>query len=58
MIWWRQTPDADDWLSPDDYQDYLNERGRNLDPKSEREPVPDALLSPTERKARYRENES
>jgi hypothetical protein len=58
MIWWRQTPDGDDWLSPDDYQDYLNERGRNLDPKSEREPVPDALLSPTERKARHRENES
>jgi len=58
MIWWRQTPDGDDWLSPDDYQDYLNERGRNLDPKSEREPVPDALLSPTERKARNNENES
>ena len=52
MIWWKQTPDGDDWLSPEDYADYLSERGLNLDPKTEREPVPEHLLSETEKAQR------
>lgn len=52
IVWWKQTPDGDDWLSPEDYDDYLSERGLNLDPKSEREPVPEHLLSETEKAQR------
>ena len=52
IIWWKQTPDGDDWLSPEDYADYLNERGLNLDPKIEKEPVPDDMLSEKERAAK------
>jgi hypothetical protein len=49
IIWWKQTPDGLDWLSPEDYSDYLNERGLSLDPKSEREPVPEHMKSESER---------
>ena len=52
IIWWKQTPDGDDWLSPEDYADYLNERGLNLDPKIEKEPVPDDMLSEKEKAAK------
>jgi hypothetical protein len=40
---------GDKWLRPDDHAEVLLEAGRNLDPVAEREPVPDELLSDTER---------
>lgn len=52
MVWFRQTHDGKDWLSPDDWVEYMNDRGRNLDPVHEREPVPEELLSDSERAAR------
>ena len=49
-IWLRQY--GDKWLRPDDHAEVLLEAGRNLDPVAEREPVPDELLSNTERASR------
>jgi hypothetical protein len=49
-IWLRQY--GDKWLRPDDHAEVLLEAGRNLDPIAEREPVPDELLSESERAAR------
>jgi hypothetical protein len=46
-IWLRQY--GDKWLMPDDHSEVVLEAGRNLDPVAEREPVPDELLSDTER---------
>jgi hypothetical protein len=46
-VWLRQY--GDKWLRPDDHAEVLLEAGRNLDPVAEREPVPDELLSDTER---------
>jgi hypothetical protein len=40
---------GDRWLAPDDYTEVMQDAGRNLDPIAEREPVPDELLSDTER---------
>jgi len=49
-IWLRQY--GDKWLSPTDHAEVLLEAGRNLDPITEREPVPDELLSESERASR------
>jgi hypothetical protein len=46
-IWLRQY--GDKWLMPEDHSEVVLEAGRNLDPIAEREPVPDELLSDTER---------
>jgi hypothetical protein len=46
-IWLRLY--GDKWLMPDDHSEVVLEAGRNLDPVAEREPVPDELLSDTER---------
>jgi len=46
-VWLRQY--GDKWLNPNDHAEVLLEAGRNLDPIAEREPVPDELLSDTER---------
>jgi hypothetical protein len=40
---------GDKWLMPEDHSEVVLEAGRNLDPVAEREPVPDELLSDTER---------
>jgi len=46
-IWAKQY--GDKWLMPDDHNEVVLEAGRNLDPIAEREPVPNELLSDTER---------
>jgi hypothetical protein len=40
---------GDKWMTPEDHSEVLLEAGRNLDPVPEREPVPDELLSESER---------
>ena len=46
-IWMKKY--GDKWMTPDDHSEVLLEAGRNLDPIGEREPVPDELLSESER---------
>jgi hypothetical protein len=46
-IWAKQY--GDKWLMPDDHSEVLLEAGRNLDPVTEREPVPEAFMSDSER---------
>lgn len=46
-IWAKQY--GDKWLMPEDHSEVLLEAGRNLDPVSEREPVPQAFMSDSER---------
>jgi len=48
---WMRKYDAQ-WLMPDDYTEVITEAGLNLDPVAEREPVPDAFMSDSERAAR------
>lgn len=46
-VWMKKY--GDDWMTPQDYAQVVEEAGLNLDPKSEREPVPEHLLSDSER---------
>ena len=48
---WMRKYDAQ-WLMPEDYTEVVTEAGLNLDPVAEREPVPDAFMSDSERAAR------
>jgi hypothetical protein len=48
-IWLRQYNEK--WLTPEDYAEVVQEAGRNLDPQTEREPVPFELMSEAERAA-------
>ena len=49
-IWLRLY--GDKWLMPEDHSEVVLEAGRNLDPIAEREPVPEELLSDTEKAAK------
>jgi hypothetical protein len=52
IIWWRQTPDGKDWVSPEDFQslqhDHLADATAERQPK---EPPPYELMSPSERRS-------
>jgi hypothetical protein len=48
---WMRKYDAQ-WLMPDDYTEVITEAGLNLDPVAEREPVPEAFMSDSEKAAR------
>jgi hypothetical protein len=45
---WMRKYDAQ-WLMPEDYTEVITEAGLNLDPVAEREPVPEAFMSDSER---------
>lgn len=49
-IWQKKYNDQ--WLTPEDYAQVVEEAGLNLDPKSEREAVPEHLLSEREKSQR------
>lgn len=52
MIWWRQTPDGKDWLSPQDYADYQQDHHSDATmEKREKEAPPVELMSDAERAA-------
>lgn len=52
MVWWRQTPDGQDWLSPQDYAAYQQDHHADatFEP-SIKEPPPVELMSDAERAA-------
>jgi hypothetical protein len=45
---WMRKYDAQ-WLMPEDYTEVITEAGLNLDPVAEREPVPEAFMSDSEK---------
>ena len=52
MIWWRQTPDGQDWLSPEDYAQYQQDHHADATmEKKTKEPPPFELMSEAEKAA-------
>ena len=50
MVWWKQTPDGKDWVSPADYQDYQQDHHADATmERREKEPPPIEMMSESEK---------